>query len=296
MLGMDIGGTKMHCAKFSRGRIVRQKTIPSPKWSSQDLVCDIVELSESVAPAARQLGVGVPGFVNDGIVTRLPNLGISKKFNLKRELEDRLDADVFVENDAKCFALAERFYGVGRGAPSIVAIVAGTGIGGACIIGKTLLRGRDNLAGEFGHMKIIAKGARCTCGSRGCWERYSSGAGIIERFLDAVAVGERTRLNPSTITAQVIASSKDRLAKEIMASACYYFGVGLADIANALNPDVFVLGGSMAAVYMNFPANRGLVMKSFHENAIDLVKGTQIKLSRLKCSGTLGAALLPRYQ
>ncbi|PIU10203.1 hypothetical protein COT30_00445 [Candidatus Micrarchaeota archaeon CG08_land_8_20_14_0_20_49_17] len=263
MLGVDVGGTKIHCALFKLGKIVKQKTVSTPKKNVKKLVEKIVSVLKGVSPNPKAIGIGVPGFVSHGTVTGLPNIGIMGRFNLKRmvEKETKGNVKVSIDNDAKCFALAESRHGVLTGTNTFVAVTVGTGIGGAIVIGGKLHRGRDNLAGEFGHMKFIKngkQGKKCGCGEKGCWETYCAG----------------------------------RWIKKVDVDACKMFGLGLANIANAFNPDMIVLGGSMALAYLGQPKNRRLVMKSFEGNALVMVKNTPIRLSRLNHPCTLGAALL----
>ena len=262
MLGIDIGASKMHCALFEQGKVVRERTLSTPKKNARMLVKSIVSLLKEVSPNSKNVGIGVPGFVNDGLVSCLPNIGIQTRFNLKKMVENEMvgGCKVFVDNDAKCFALAESRYGVGKKAKTFVVVTAGTGIGGAIVIDGKVVRGKGNLAGEFGHMKFIKngkEGKKCGCGGRGCWETYCAG----------------------------------RWVKKVDADACKMFGLGLANIANALNPEMIVLGGSMAKAYMR-GRNAVAVRKAFKGNALALVKNTQIMLSRLNHPCTLGAALL----
>lgn len=94
-------------------------------------------------------------------------------------LRAQIDKPIFVGNDATVAALAESVSGACRGVRDSVVITLGTGVGGGVIIDGKLFTGPHGVATEVGHMIIVAGGEMCTCGNRGCWERYASASAII---------------------------------------------------------------------------------------------------------------------
>lgn len=134
----------------------------------------------------------------------------------------------------------------------------GTGIGGGIVLGGRVERGRFGIAGEFGHMQVVPDGLRCECGNRGCWEQYSSGNALVReaRTLllanSPVADDLRARVggDPALLTGPLVteaAQAGDRTAIELLADVGRWLGVGIANLAAAFDPGVFVIGGGVSA-------------------------------------------------
>ena len=119
-----------------------------------------------------KIGVSTPGTVVDGKI-RATNLGL-EFFDIKKVLEEKYLKQVKVRNDGKCAALAEKKYGAMKDYDDCVFVNIGTGIGGAAFIDGKLLEPKRFSGFEFGHMTIEKDGILCTCGKRGCFERYAS--------------------------------------------------------------------------------------------------------------------------
>ncbi|MGH7555226.1 MAG: ROK family protein, partial [Longimicrobiales bacterium] len=167
-----------------------------------------------------------------------------------------LDLPVAVLNDVQAAAFGEYRYGAARGADDAVALFVGTGVGGGIIMGGELMRGCDGSAGEFGHVPIELSGAMCRCGRHGCLEAYVGGWAIARRVREAVDArpGEGAFLkelaggSADTLSAEILAQAAtigNPLALEIVGDIAYVLGIGLAAIANAFNPCLIVLGGSV---------------------------------------------------
>ena len=115
-------------------------------------VINNVEIEENKIKA---IGVGCPGPLNvkEGIIYDAPNLGW-QNVNIKQVLESRVEAPVFIENDANAAALGEKCFGAGRGKDNLIYITVSTGIGGGIIIDGDLYHGSNGSAGELGHVII----------------------------------------------------------------------------------------------------------------------------------------------
>lgn len=126
------------------------------------------------------VGVGCPGTVDDasGIVRFAANLNFVN-FDLRSALRAHTALPIHLGNDANAAALGEALFGCGRGAESTIVVTLGTGVGGGVVLGGKLLTGYTGAASEIGHMVIAENGEECTCGSRGCFEAYSSATALI---------------------------------------------------------------------------------------------------------------------
>jgi len=255
-VGVDLGGTKCLAVALAGNRIVREAKVATP--AGGEAVLDAIAALALEVAAERPLaavGVGVPGLVDrDGVLRFAPNLPGVTGLPVRAELERRLGVPVRVDNDATCAAWAERVMGAATGLDDVVLITLGTGIGGGVITGGRLTRGANGFAGEVGHMVVDRDGPLCPCGQRGCWERYASGSGLGRLARAAAARGEAVAVlaiaggDVDAIHGEhvaVAAGQGDAEACAIVAELGWWVGLGLANLANVLDPEAFVIGGGL---------------------------------------------------
>jgi glucokinase len=161
-----------------------------------------------------------------------------------------------LENDANAGALAEWLFGAGVGRRHVVYMTMGTGIGGGLILDGRLYRGANGNAGEIGHMRVVDTGGPlCGCGKRGCLEAFCSGPSIARRTREALnnaptsswaqQMHETLHGDLDQVTAEHLfaaAREGDPLALHLVDETAHYMGVALANVIQAINPDVIVLG------------------------------------------------------
>jgi glucokinase len=137
-------------------------------------------------------------------------------------------------------------------------ITLGTGIGGGLIIDGHVQRGRFGIAGEFGHMQVVPDGLRCECGNRGCWEQYASGNALVREARAMIEAGSplvgdllaRLGNDPAGLTGPFIteaARDGDATAQELLTDIGEWLGLGMANLAAAFDPGLFVIGGGVSA-------------------------------------------------
>lgn len=197
----------------------------------RDYGCQMSEI------AAVGVSCGGPLDFETGTIHAPPNLPGWEAVPLKALLEAEFGLPVCVENDANATALAEHRWGAGRGCRDMAFLTMGTGIGAGLILNNALYRGRSGLAGEIGHMTLVPNGPLCLCGRRGCLEALASGT--------AIGRMGRERFGESTVTAHDVcdrARLGDPVAREIIAEAAYFMGLGLAALLQTLNLERIVLG------------------------------------------------------
>ena len=265
-IGIDIGGTKVAAGVVdAQGRVVARARRDTPTRSPQaveDLIAELVaELSARHEVVS--VGIGAAGFVDAtrSTVVFSPHLAWrdeplreAVELRVRERLGRRVGRRTLVENDANAAAWAEYRFGAGRGEPRLVCITLGTGIGGAVVSEGRLQRGRHGIAGEFGHMVVVPGGHRCECGNRGCWEQYASGNSLgrdgreLARgrspFAHALLAGAGG--DPEAVRGQVVtaaARAGDPAAVEIVQDTGRWLGTGIANLAAALDPGTFVIGG-----------------------------------------------------
>jgi len=255
-VGVDLGGTKCLAVAMEGGVVVDERRVPTPAGEAglldalAGVVTDVRGDREVLG-----VGVGVPGLVDRaGVLRFAPNLPGIVDFDIKAELEARLDLPVRVDNDATCAAWGERQVGAAQGWHDVILVTLGTGIGGGIVAGGALLRGANGFAGEIGHMVVDPDGPPCPCGQRGCWERFASGGGLGRLAQQAAAEGRAGRVlalaggDPALVRGEHVteaAAEGDAEARAVLADLGWWVGLGLANLANAFDPQAFVLGGGL---------------------------------------------------
>lgn len=214
----------------------------------------------------RGIGIGQHGLIDrTGHLVLAPRMGW-RDVAMGEKLRALFAVPVQVENDTKAAALAERLFGACRGVDDFVIVHGGSGIGGALYLQGTLYRG-VGLAGELGHMKIVAHGQPCGCGGLGCLEAYIAEPAIRARLAD------RSRWFDDT-AAIARAAADDDVVREVLDEAGAMLGLALANLANLLNPRRIVLAGSLAVLSERMlPAARSALA----ENAL-MVIGEQVEI------------------
>jgi len=268
-IGVDIGGTKVAAGLVdAEGTIVCRTRRDTPDRSSSPRIVEdiIVDAVEELLGRAREdgrtvdgVGIGAAGFVgaDRATVVFAPHLSWRDE-PLRDSLSHRIGRPITVDNDANAAAWAESRFGAARGESHVVMITLGTGIGGALLIDHVLQRGRFGIAGEFGHMQVVPDGIRCECGNRGCWEQYASGNALVREARGLMSTrspvaedllarvgGDPTRLAGPLVTEA--AQDGDPTARELLAEIGHWLGIGMAGLAAAFDPGLFVVGGGVSA-------------------------------------------------
>ncbi|MCX2951125.1 ROK family protein [Lentzea sp. NEAU-D7] len=182
-------------------------------------------------------GLAIPGVVHEGTIVRAPNLPEFVGERLAERLGERTGLDVQLDNEANLAALAHLWPRHLAG-EDFVHVTADVGIGAGVVLGGEVYRGVSGFAGELGHVVIERNGIRCTCGSRGCVERYA-GLDVILREAG------RRRLD----SLRKALEAGDPRAAAAVRTAGEALGVGIATLMNLFDVPTVVLGGSYAVLY-----------------------------------------------
>ena len=248
IIGLDIGGTKTSVVAGDRrgGVTHREQFATDPGRGFDDLFSRILESMARVVshmgtpPRAVSVSVGGPLDVLRGIVKSPPNLPGWIDVPLKEMLSRRFQLPVFVEHDGNAGALAEWYFGAGKGFRNIVFVTMGTGFGAGLILEGRLYRGTSDVAGEIGHVRVAEDGPDCY-GKSGSLEGYGSGTGIarLAGMMYPLLWGERT----TVIDLHEAYRGGSREAASVFFRAATGLGRGLAIVADTLNPERIILGG-----------------------------------------------------
>jgi len=285
-VGIDIGKTKINFILLRNWRFVKGQKVFTPRSRKQIIrtIEDNVKNIINNIPKRDILGIGlgIPSPLNKkgDLVLNPPNLRSLKNCPLAKIIEKDLKIKTRMENDVNCFTLAEAVLGAGKKEEIVLGITLGSGIGGGIVINNEIYRGAFGSAGEVGHMTIKADGYKCSCGNQGCFEEYAS-----EKFFK-----RKSKLLPEEIERK--AKKGDRKSKKIYEEFGQNLGIGLTNLINILDPNVIVIGGSIAkagSLIIN-PAKKEVKKRVLSPQSRKSVK---IKVAKLgEFSGAVGAALL----
>ncbi|MCI3948668.1 MAG: glk [Acidimicrobiales bacterium] len=307
-IGLDVGGTKvLGVVLDDDAAVVAERKEPTRRDAAgllEGLVAVATELRRE-APAATALGVGLPGLVDrHGTLRFAPNLPGIVELPVGPTLAEAFGLPVRADNDATCAAWAEHQLGAAAGADTALLVTLGTGIGGGLVVDGLLVRGANGFAGEVGHMVVDDGGIPCTCGRRGCWERYASGTALGQQARALVAEGGGTRLvelaggDPAGVTGEHVttaAAEGDADAVAVLAGFADWFALGLANLIHAFDPSRCVIGGGLVAAgdVVFGPIRTALadvrLVAPEHRPPVEVVPATLGARA-----GAIGAALLAR--
>ncbi|HEX7057087.1 MAG TPA: ROK family transcriptional regulator [Bacilli bacterium] len=233
-----------------------------------DTIRELAEIAPESPYGIVGIGVGVPGVVDvEGTILSAPNLGW-KNVPLRKMLAERFLFPVIIDNEANAGAWGEKQFGAGKNSANMLYVSVGIGIGVGVVIQHELYRGAGGFAGEAGHMAIIADGEQCSCGSRGCWELYASENTIL-RMAEKKGVSgnlhhliERAAMHDQEIIAAIAYAGRN-------------LGIGLANLANAFNPEKIIVGNriTLAREWIEEPMAAAFSERClpFHKNATEIL-------------------------
>ena len=269
ILALDFGGTKLAAAIANVGyrQWLRYERRFSPTNANASTDLEIMRslihsLLQEAKPAAIGVSFGGPVDATTGTVRLSHHVSGWENIRLKDLLETEFEVTVSVDNDANVAALGEHRFGAGQGYDSLFYITVSTGVGGGWILNNQPWRGAGGMAGEIGHIIVDPAGPMCLCGKRGCVERLASGVYMARDVREALQEiggqgdkGTRGQIlqslvggNLELVTGKVVSEAAvlgDELAQEILYRGAWGLGVGIGNAANLMNPQRFVLGGSV---------------------------------------------------
>jgi predicted NBD/HSP70 family sugar kinase len=245
LLGKPIGG------------VVGFPTVREPKQLVAALARRITALLDDHhgVDACEGIGVVVPGMVEQKTMRILhaPTLGW-RNVDLRDALAAASGLPVQIENSGRACALAQLWTMSGQsGTPGdLVFVSVSDGVGLGVIIQGELLRGRSNVAGEFGHAPLSLDGPRCSCGATGCWEAYISNRATLARYFGRAAETGPVPADQKDFTVEDLiarARSGDSKAAAAIQATGRYLGLGLATVINGLDPARVFIGGEITAAW-----------------------------------------------
>ncbi len=231
IIGVDIGGTKVQAARIKGNNIEQSKRkLISSTGSEGQVIQEVISAIEGVFDASVSgLGVGVPSIVDveKGIVYDVHNIPSWKEVHLKKILEEKFKVPVYVNNDANCFAVGEKYFGKGKDFENMIGLIVGTGMAGGIIIQNQLYNGFNCGAGEFGMIPYLDH----------YYEYYSSGQFFKNKY--ETSGGKLFKE----------ATKGEGKALKIFNEFGFHLGSAVIAILYAYDPEIIILGGSVSKAY-----------------------------------------------
>jgi glucokinase len=266
VLAVDFGGTQIRAALVAPDLAVHcRRALPTRDEEGVDAVLGrIAEVANATwrdaaaarLPAPIGLGISSPGPLDPwrGVVLMAPNLRGWTEVPIVARIAERIDLPTYLERDTNVAVMAEWRYGAARGTRNAIYITVSTGIGGGVIIDGRPLVGPDGTAGEVGHLVVEIDGPRCGCGGAGHVEAIASGTSIARDGKVLAATGRAPRLQAladagGEVDAELVARAAgegDASCAALLERAWVAIGAMCASLVNVFDPEVIVIGGSIA--------------------------------------------------
>lgn len=289
----DIGGTYIKYGILDQdGAFTYKSKVNTPRENCKDAIPEL--LCEIIDKYKREFYIGAVGISTAGqvdsskgeIIFACDNLPGYTGAKLKESIEKHTNINTFVENDVNAAALGELWKGTGKEYENFVCITLGTGIGGAIVINRKLYKGLKGNAGEVGHTTINEFGEECTCGGRGCYERYASTLALTRNY----TIKSR---NKETIDGEILLSrvrNDEVLAISVYNEFIQHVVSGIINIAYILDPGIIIIGGGISAAGEKFFKD---INEKFQQRIMPLYRYTRIVQASLgNDAGLMGACYI----
>lgn len=264
-IGIDLGGTHIAAGIVNEdGQVLAKAERPTLAQRPYEEV--IRDMGSCCLDALKKaglgvsdisaIGIGIPGLADNttGRVIFCTNLGWHD-VPLVEQLQRYLSLPIYIDNDATVAGYAESVAGVSRALHSSVFVTLGTGVGGGIVIDGKPWTGAHGVASEIGHLTMVVDGVQCSCGKKGCLERYCSATAIIRMARERVqdkpesAIMKAAGGDAGKITARIVidlAKQGDPIAVETFDEYAKHLTIAVNIITSFLDPEMVVLGGGVS--------------------------------------------------
>ncbi|MCI9069707.1 MAG: ROK family protein [Clostridium sp.] len=245
-IALDVGGSAIKYGLLNKyGEILEKGNIVTDNEDIDKFIFDIKIIVEKYIKSEniKGLACSFPGAVNQktGFIEGVSAVPCIHNVNMKKLLSEATALEISMENDANCSALAEGWIGAAKDVDNFISIVLGTGIGGAVVIDKKILRGKNLHGGEFGFIQVTDEKGENGLGN--VWSRVASTGALIRR------VANRKNIDVSDLTGQLVFEMEkdDEEVKEEFAEWFKVLAKGIYNIQYILDPEKILIGGGISA-------------------------------------------------
>ena len=263
VIGIDLGGMSAKAAVLSDGELKGKSKVETSAEDTPETTAEkLATLARNVAEEAgipfaqiSAIGIGSPGAIDskEGVVVSWTNFHWTN-VALAKLVSEHTKKPVYVLNDANAAALGEAKFGAGKNYRDSILVTLGTGVGGGIMIDGKLFEGNKSVGAEIGHMVIRQNGELCSCGRRGCFERYASAkalARITRRAMEEDRTSALWEVAPTLDqaggrTAFIAQRMGDATASKVVDEYIAALGEGLVNLINILRPQAIMIGGGVS--------------------------------------------------
>lgn len=272
IVGVFLGGKLLHVGKVKNDRIVKSSTKTIDNLASEEEVLNEVinAIREVFDDEVKGIGVGVPSLVDteNGIVYEVQHIPSWQEVHLKDILTDVYGVNVYINNDANCFVVGEKYFGVASSKRNVVGLVIGTGLGAGVIVDNKLFSGRNCGVGEIGALPYKEHTLEYYVSSKFFSDKYD---------MDFTTILERAKDNN-----QIALGIFEQFGEEVAAA--------VQTTLLAYDPEIIILGGSTALAYSFFKESMFKALQKFPYKKV--IENLEIKVSANIEMPVLGAAAL----
>ncbi len=279
-IGIDLGASKIEYVLLDqKGKeIIREReNSPTEYISTLNSIEKIINKLDKKFNNKFEVGICHPGSISNenGLLKNAHNSPWLNEKHFQSDISKKLNRNVFCENDANCFALSESIDGSAKHYNIVFGIILGSGCGGGLVVNKKIVKGANNLAGEWGHNNLTF----------GNVENYLSGLSLSYRF--------KKKFNKNLKANEIfeLFRKKDKEAELIISEYKNNLSISLSSIINILDPDAIVFGGGVSNEIDFLDEIKEKIEKILNEDKINTVL---IKPMYGDASGVRGAARLGR--
>jgi glucokinase len=272
VIGIDVGGTKIRIGKISESKLINEILLSTLAHRLEDdIISDIIQgIGMVIDVNTVGIGIGVPGLVDEekGIIYNPHNIPSWKEVHLKEKIEAHFGLSVRLSNDANCFALGEKVFGMGKKYHNFVGLCLGTGVGAGIIINDKLYSGVLSMSGEFGGVPYLKHDYEYYCSGKFFTQCHGiTGQEVFERAMSA-----------------------DINAIKIFDEYGMHLGKLIQTILLTLGPEAIVLGGTVSRSYRFFQKSMMESLLSFPHRLVS--NRLEIEVSEFGKTAVFGAAAL----
>jgi glucokinase len=272
IIGVFLGGKTLKAGRIFKDKVEASLSLEiNNTGSEEDTLNQLIEtISQVYNSDVAGIGIGVPSLVDvqQGIVYNVEHIPSWKKVPLGDLLKKRFDTEVYINNDANCLAMGEKYYGKGSRYRNLVGIVAGVGLGAGIIVDNRLYSGTNCGAGEFGYIPYKDHNFEYYCTSSYFEVKYG--------------------IKAKTLISR--AGKQDKIALAILEQFGIDFGNLIKTIMFSVDPEMIIIGGNLPPFFPYFESSLWKTIRSFpYEKSIEKLK---IETSTQPDIEVLGAAAL----
>lgn len=284
ILGVEVGAAHVAVVLTDlRGQVLasnlRDHDVREDPVGTRELV---IELSEACLADAKRnradllgVGIGMPAPIDPAHPERVSEV-VLPAWRGRSEMDvvgRHFGVPVDVDNDANLGALAEHWWGAGRGVSDFAYMKLATGVGAGIMIDGQVHRGATGLAGEIGHFAIDPNGALCVCGLRGCLATLVGRRALVKRAAELARHDRTSRLHDHSITVELLedaALAGDPVALRTVEEITEALGIALSGVLNLINPALIVLGGDLARLgdLLTEPLRRNIRSRTLNSSVV----------------------------